>query len=65
MLGDGPVAVALVVRWSACLARRGGLEGRRGWGGGEAMEAGTDSGPELGGQEEGGVGLAGILLSAL
>lgn len=27
LLGDGPVAVALVVRWSACLARWGGLEG--------------------------------------
>lgn len=38
LLGDGPVAVALVVRWSACLGDfEGG--GRQG-----ATEAGTESG---------------------
>lgn len=29
LLGDGPVAVALVVRWSACRALRGGIGGGR------------------------------------
>lgn len=41
LLGDGPVAVALVVRWSACLTQTGAEEegGER-----EVMETGTDSG---------------------
>lgn len=55
LLGDGPVAVALVVRWSACLTRIGGIGGRReGGSDGDKNRQWTDRG----GQEKGGAGFS-------